>query len=117
LKLNFVFNSLDAPMQLSDASLGQVLTVHNVGGDRAFRRRLMEFGLVPGTRVELVAVAPLGDPIELLVRGSSLSIRRADARQVSVVAVETERSSVRALPAGAIASAAASESIAASGPT
>jgi hypothetical protein len=44
----------------------------------------MELGLVPGTRVEVIGVAPLGDPLELLVRGSSLSIRRADAQGVSV---------------------------------
>jgi ferrous iron transport protein A len=64
--------------------VGDVATIEHVGGDRAFRRRLMELGLVPGTRVELVGVAPLGDPLELLVRGASLSIRRADAAEVRV---------------------------------
>lgn len=57
-----------------------------VGGSGSFRRRLMELGLVPGTRVEIRGVAPLGDPLELLVRGASLSIRRADASAVEVVA-------------------------------
>lgn len=69
---------------LADLELGEAVTIDYVGGERAFRRRLMELGLVPGTRVELVAVAPLGDPLEFLVRGSSLSIRRADAAAVSV---------------------------------
>jgi ferrous iron transport protein A len=64
--------------------------VDHVGGERSFRRRLMELGLVPGTRVELVGIAPLGDPLELLVRGASLSIRRSDARAVSVVEREQE---------------------------
>ena len=64
------------------------MTVQHVGGERAFRRRLMELGLVPGTRVELVSVAPLGDPVELLVRGASLSIWRAEAACVRVVAVD-----------------------------
>lgn len=71
-------------MKLSEAPIGQLVTVEHVGGDRAFRRRLMELGLVPGTRLELVGIAPLGDPFELLVRGCSLSIRRAEATSVAV---------------------------------
>lgn len=87
---------------LAEAGLGQLVTVQSVGGERAFRRRLMELGLTPGTRVELYGVAPLGDPMELLVRGCSLSIRRSEAEQVSVVAVEvvreTEAESARVEP-------------------
>ncbi len=71
-------------MTLDDAGLGEVLTVALVGGERAFRRRLMELGLVPGTQVQVMGIAPLGDPIELLVRGCSLSIRRNEARMISV---------------------------------
>ena len=71
-------------MKLSDAPVGQSVTVDRVGGEHCFRRRLMEFGLVPGTRVELIGVAPLGDPLELLVRGCSLSIRRLEADSVMV---------------------------------
>ena len=73
-------------MTLAELAIGKVVTVETVGGERAFRRRLMELGLVPGTRLELVGVAPLGDPIELLVRGASLSIRRAEAEAVRVTA-------------------------------
>lgn len=69
---------------LSDLDVGDVADIEYVGGERSFRRRLMELGLVPGTRVELKAVAPLGDPLELLVRGASLSIRRGDAALVRV---------------------------------
>ena len=75
-------------MHLGEAAVGQVVTVEHVGGERSFRRRLMELGLVPGTRVELKGIAPLGDPLELLVRGASLSIRRREARAVRVVLVE-----------------------------
>lgn len=71
-------------MNLAQTPLGQIVTVEHVGGDRAFRRRLMELGLVPGTRVELIGVAPLGDPFELLVRGCSLSIRKNEAQNVVV---------------------------------
>lgn len=71
-------------MTLAHARVGESLTVDHVGGERSFRRRLMELGLVPGTLVEMVGVAPLGDPIELLVRGCSLSIRRGEALWVAV---------------------------------
>jgi ferrous iron transport protein A len=85
-------------MLLANASIGQVFTVTRVGGERAFRRRLMELGLVPGTRVEFAGVAPLGDPVKLLVRGCFLSIRRSEAASVEVAPV-VERSSVRPVPA------------------
>jgi len=71
-------------MNLAQTRIGQIVTVAHVAGEGSFRRRLMELGLVPGTRVEVVGVAPFGDPLELLVRGSSLSIRRAEAEGVSV---------------------------------
>jgi Fe2+ transport system protein FeoA len=75
-------------MNLAQTRIGQVVTVEHVAGEGSFRRRLMELGLVPGTRVELIGVAPLGDPLELLVRGGSLSIRRAEAEGVSVKSEE-----------------------------
>ncbi len=53
-------------------------------GARAFRRRLMELGLVPGTSIRLVGVAPLGDPMEFEVRDCRLSLRRADAQGVAL---------------------------------
>ncbi len=71
-------------MTLGDVAIGVPVTVTHVGGDRAFRRRLMELGLLPGTRVEIVRVAPLGDPIELMTRGCFLSIRKQEARLVDV---------------------------------
>jgi Fe2+ transport system protein FeoA len=75
-------------MNLAKTRIGQVVTVSHVAGEGSFRRRLMELGLVPGTQVEVVGVAPLGDPLELLVRGGSLSIRRAEAEDVSVAFAE-----------------------------
>ncbi|HEX3773813.1 MAG TPA: FeoA family protein [Polyangiaceae bacterium] len=71
-------------MNLAQTRIGQVVTVEHVGGEGSFRRRLMELGLLPGTRVEVVGIAPLGDPMELLLRGGSLSIRRAEAEDISV---------------------------------
>ncbi|MCU0490155.1 MAG: ferrous iron transport protein A [Chloroflexaceae bacterium] len=55
-----------------------------VGGAGATRRRLLAMGLVPGTTVELVAVAPLGDPLELLVKGYRLSLRKHEAQEITV---------------------------------
>lgn len=60
--------------------------IRQVLGARSFRRRLMELGLVPGTEVKIVNVAPLGDPLEIEVRGCRLSIRRAESRMLEVVA-------------------------------
>ncbi|MCC6215815.1 MAG: ferrous iron transport protein A [Polyangiaceae bacterium] len=71
-------------MSLADVSPGQNAVIQAVGGQRAFRRRLLELGLLPGTAVTLVRVAPLRDPVELLVRGTSLSIRRAEAACIEV---------------------------------
>jgi ferrous iron transport protein A len=62
----------------------KTVVVEEVKGDRPFRRRIMEMGLVPGTPVRVVAVAPLGDPITLELRASLLSIRKREAEQVSV---------------------------------
>jgi Fe2+ transport system protein FeoA len=74
-------------MTLGDVALGMKVAIQHVGGERSFRRRLMELGLVPGTVVEVIRVAPLGDPLELSVRGCQLSIRRSEARSVSVTSL------------------------------
>lgn len=67
---------------LSALAVGQDGRILRVDGPRIFRRRLLELGLVPGAQVKLVNVAPLGDPIELEVRGCRLSIRKAEARAI-----------------------------------
>lgn len=71
-------------MTLRDTPIGRTARILDVGGARAFRRRLLELGLVPGTDVEVVRIAPLGDPIELVARGCFLSIRKEDAASVLV---------------------------------
>ncbi|HSC89049.1 MAG TPA: ferrous iron transport protein A [Polyangiaceae bacterium] len=72
-------------MNLLDLELSQRARIESISGERAFRRRLFELGLVPGTEVSVVRVAPLGDPLELEARGSRLSIRRKEALEVHVV--------------------------------
>lgn len=69
---------------LAETPLGRAVAVHAVDGPRAFRRRLLEMGLVPGTTVRVVTVAPLGDPLRIEVRGGQWSIRRAEAAQIQV---------------------------------
>jgi ferrous iron transport protein A len=69
---------------LAQIALGRAVTVRAVDGPRAFRRRLLEMGLVPGTAVTVVTVAPLGDPLRIQVRGGQWSIRRAEAAQIQV---------------------------------
>ena len=78
-------------MTLEQAIPGTSVVVENVGGARAFRRRLMELGIIPGTRVQVLRIAPFGDPMELTARGCNLSIRAAEAREVQVQAIRDER--------------------------
>jgi Fe2+ transport system protein FeoA len=69
---------------LADVAIGRSATVREVAGTRTFRRRLLEMGLVPGIEVRVVTVAPLGDPIQIEVRGGQWSIRRLEAAQIVV---------------------------------
>lgn len=69
---------------LGSIPFGSVATIQAVGGERGFRRRLFELGFLPGTPVRLLAAAPMGDPLDVEVRGCRFSLRRADAAQVQV---------------------------------
>ena len=80
--VSIVAKTPTAKRSLDDLTLGEVAVVSSVGGQRTFRRRLMEMGLVPGTQLELVNIAPLGDPLEIELRDSRLSIRRREAVEV-----------------------------------
>jgi len=79
------------PPSLADVEVGGAATIVRVAGARGLSIRLMEMGLLPGTRVEVLRVAPLGDPIEVRVRGFALSIRRDEARGVEVEGLEPAR--------------------------
>ena len=69
---------------LAGLPLGTPAIVRRVRSQRAIARRLMELGLVPGTRVTVTRVAPLGDPLELRLRNYVLSIRRTEALTIEV---------------------------------
>lgn len=63
---------------------GETVTIRKVGGDGALRRRLLDMGLTPNTKIMVRKVAPFGDPIELHLRNYELTLRRGDARQIIV---------------------------------
>lgn len=69
---------------LRDAKIGQTVTIKRLTGTGAVKRRIMDMGLTRGTEVYIRKVAPLGDPIEVTVRGYELSLRKADAEMVEV---------------------------------
>jgi Fe2+ transport system protein FeoA len=69
---------------LAHLPLGRPARIESVAGERAFRRRLLELGFLPGVEVTLVGVAPLGDPLEIEVRGCRFSLRKAEAEVIAV---------------------------------
>lgn len=71
-------------MNLKETKIGDTVTVVKLHGEGAVRRRIMDMGLTKGTEVLVRKVAPLGDPIEVTVRGYELSIRKADAENIEV---------------------------------
>lgn len=75
-------------MKISDLKQGETATVIGfVGSDRGYRHRLLAMGLTPGVRISLLRVAPLGDPIEIRVRGYSLSLRKEEAAVLQIRSV------------------------------
>lgn len=72
-------------MTLKEVEVGQTVTVKKLQGQGATKRRIMDMGITKGVTVKVEKVAPLGDPIELKVRGYQLSIRKADAEMIEVV--------------------------------
>lgn len=70
---------------LKDAGIGQTVTVKKLVGEGAVKRRIMDMGITKGTEIYVRKVAPLGDPIEVTVRGYELSLRKADAEMIETV--------------------------------
>ena len=72
-------------MTLKEAAIGSTVTVAKVGGEGALKRRIMDMGITKGVQIAVRKVAPLGDPIEITVRGYELSLRKQDAELIEVV--------------------------------
>ena len=71
-------------MTLKEAKVGSTVKVVQINGVGAIKRRIMDMGLTKGTEVHIRKVAPLGDPVEVTVRGYELSLRKADAEIIEV---------------------------------
>ncbi|WP_455502112.1 FeoA family protein [Gemmiger sp.] len=69
---------------LKDVSVGENATVKRLHGEGPVKRRIMDMGITKGVEVHVRKVAPLGDPMELTVRGYELSLRKADAEMIEV---------------------------------
>ena len=69
---------------LKQTKCGETVTVTRLGGEGALRRRIMDMGITKGTSIFVRKVAPLGDPVEITVRGYELSIRQGDAENILV---------------------------------
>lgn len=69
---------------LKDARVGDTVTVVRLHGEGAVKRRIMDMGITKGVDIHVRKVAPLGDPMELSVRGYELSVRRADAEMIEI---------------------------------
>ena len=70
--------------KLSELEPGEKGTIVKVQGSGALRRRLLDMGLIRGTKIEMVRKSPLGDPLEFLVKGYNLSLRKAECENVYV---------------------------------
>lgn len=71
-------------MTLDKLPVGHSATITNVGGEGALRCRFLDMGLIPKTKVSVVKIAPMGDPIEIRLRGYELTIRIEDAQNIEV---------------------------------
>ena len=71
-------------MTLGDAKVGSTVVVTKIEGDSAYKRRIMDMGITKGIELYIRKVAPLGDPVEITVRGYELSVRKNDAQCVQV---------------------------------
>ena len=69
---------------LNDVTIGETVTVEKLLGDGAIKRRIMDMGITKGVEILVRKVAPLGDPIEVNVRGYELSIRKSEAENILV---------------------------------
>lgn len=75
-------------MTMNDLKIGQSGTIDQVGGEGSLRLRFLDMGLIPGTKVTLRKIAPMGDPIQIHVRGYELTLRREDAAKITLREVQ-----------------------------
>lgn len=71
-------------MTIDDLRIGESGVITQVGGEGTLRLRFLDMGLIPGTRVFMQKEAPMGDPVQIRLRGYSLTLRREDARKIAL---------------------------------
>lgn len=81
---------MEKPMTLRDLSIGVPAVITAVGGEGALRLRFLDMGMTPGTRVRVQKVAPMGNPIQIQIRGYELTLRTEDAALIAVRLAEEE---------------------------
>lgn len=72
-------------MTLADLTIGKEAVIQSVGGEGTLRCRFLDMGLIPGTKVAVLKVAPMGDPIQIHLRGYDMTIRKEDAAMIELV--------------------------------
>lgn len=77
-------------MTLDKLEIGKTAVIRKVNGEGALRCRLLDMGLIPGTKVMIRKVAPMGDPVELHIRGYELTVRVDDAKEIEVEPADEE---------------------------
>jgi ferrous iron transport protein A len=78
----------DEAMTLDELAVGRTAVIKSVGGEGALRLRLLDMGLIPRTAVTMQKIAPMGDPIEIRVRGYELTLRKEDAKNIELTGGE-----------------------------
>jgi len=75
-------------MKLNELQIGKEAIITKINGEGVLRSRLLEMGLTPKTKVKIIKMAPLGDPIELFLRSYSLTVRKEEAQNIEIQEVE-----------------------------
>ncbi|MBQ8966606.1 ferrous iron transport protein B [Ruminococcus sp.] len=78
-------------MTLKELEIGKSAVITDVGGEGALRQHFLDMGVIPGAKVKMIKYAPLGDPMEVMIHGYSLSLRLADAAQIGVTVLDKEQ--------------------------
>lgn len=79
-----IYNKEQKKMTLAQLPVGKTAIIKTVGGEGALRLRFLDMGLIPRTVVKVQKVAPMGDPIQLLIRGYELTVRKEDAEKIEI---------------------------------
>ena len=85
-------------MNLAELKTGQSATILKVGGEGALRQHFLDMGVIPGAKLKLEKLAPLGDPMELRIHGYELTLRLDDARLIEIEEFEEESTDTSSLP-------------------